>query len=91
MYKRQEYYLNKHAALVHKLLDPYGLVRVEADKGIGTAQPGAPAPYVAVGHMIFNSIEEMGKGLAAHDAELAADVPNFTTIKPLFQISEILE
>lgn len=86
-----DYYMNKHIPLVHKLLDDYGLARTEVDKGIGTAKPGAPAPFVAVAHLVFNSMEEMGKGLQAHDPELAADVPNFTTIKPQFQISEILK
>ena len=85
-----DYYMNKHLALVHKLLDPYGLVRAEGDKGIGTSEPGAPAPFVAIGHLIFNSIEDMQKGLQAHDADLAADMPNYTDMKPQFQISEII-
>ena len=86
-----DYYLNNHMALCHKLLDPYGLVRTEVDKGIGTAQPGADAPYKMIAHLIFESLEQMQKGLQAHDPELAADVPNFTTIRPRFQISEILK
>ena len=86
-----DYYLNKHIPLVHQLLDSFGLIRTEVDKGIGTAEPGAPAPYAVVAHLIFDSIEEMGKGLEAHDPELAADVPNFTDIKPQFQISEIMK
>jgi hypothetical protein len=40
--------------------------------------------------MVFDSMEDMKKGMMAHDAELAADVKNFTDIKPFFQISEIL-
>jgi uncharacterized protein (TIGR02118 family) len=86
-----DYYLNTHIPLVHKLLDPYGLVRIEVDKGIGTAKPGDSAPFVVVGYMVFNTIEEMQKGLQAHDPELAADVPNFTDIRPQFQISEIMK
>ncbi|MBW1801425.1 MAG: EthD family reductase [Deltaproteobacteria bacterium] len=86
-----DYYINKHIALCHKLLDPYGLVRTEVDKGIGTAEPGAPAPYVAVAHLIFNSMEDMQKGLEAHDPDLSADVPNYTEIKPRFQISEMIK
>ena len=86
-----DYYLNKHIPLVRQLLDSFGLVRTEVDKGIGTQEPGAPAPYAIIAHLIFNSIEEMGKGLGAHDPELAADVPNFTDIKPQFQISEMIK
>ncbi len=79
-----DYYMNKHMQLVHRLLDPYGLVKTEVDKGIGDS------PYMAVGHLIFNTIEDMQKGLQAHDPKLAADLVNFTDVKPQFQVSEIL-
>lgn len=84
------YYLSKHMALVHKLMDSMGLVRTEVDQGIGTAEPNAPAPYIAIGHLVFDSLENMQKALQEHDPTLAADVPNFTNIQPIFQISTIL-
>jgi uncharacterized protein (TIGR02118 family) len=80
-----DYYAKKHMQLVHKLLDPYGLVKSEVDKGMETA------PFVAMGHLIFNTIEDMQRGLEAHDSELAADLVNFTDIQPQFQISEIID
>ncbi len=79
-----DYYVNKHMKLVHKLLDSFGLVKTEVDKSVGTA------PYIAVGHLIFNTIEEMQKGLQAHDPELAADLVNFSDVQPQFQVSEII-
>jgi len=85
-----EYYIKQHIPLVHRLLDSYGLVRTEVDKGMGTAKPGAPAPFIAVGHLVFDSIDNMQKGLGAHDPDLAADLKNFTDIQPQFQISEML-
>ncbi len=84
------YYARTHMALVHKLLEPYGLVRTEIDKGVGSNPPGKPAPYVAVGHLVFNSMEEMKKGMQAHDPDLGEDLPNFTDIQPIFQISEMV-
>jgi uncharacterized protein (TIGR02118 family) len=80
-----DYYVKTHMALAHRLLDPFGLVKTEVDKSIGTA------PYMAVGHLIFNTMEDMQKGLQAHDPELAADVVNFTDVKPEFQVSEIIQ
>jgi uncharacterized protein (TIGR02118 family) len=80
-----DYYAKKHMQLVHKLLDSYGLVKSEVDKGMETA------PFVAMGHLIFKTIEEMQRGLQAHDSKLAADLVNFTDIQPQFQISEILD
>jgi len=79
-----EYYATKHMQLVHKLLDPFGLVKTEIDRGVGTA------PFIAVGHLIFNTLEEMQKGLEAHDPKLAADLANFSDIQPQFQVSEII-
>ena len=79
-----EYYKSKHMQLVHKLLDPFGLVETEVDKGIGEA------PYVAIGHLVFKKAADMQNALQTHDPELAADVANFTNIKPQFQVSEIL-
>lgn len=86
-----EYYLNKHIPLVHKLLDGCGLVRTEVDRGLGAGAPGAPAPYCTIAYLVFNSMEELQKGMAQHDPTLAADVPNFTTVQPLLQISEVLK
>ena len=84
-----EYYLNNHKALVHEKLDGLGLARIEADRGIGTAQPDAPAPYVAVGHLYYNTMEDFQRCMSCSDA-LMADIPNFTDIQPQIQISEVL-
>jgi uncharacterized protein (TIGR02118 family) len=86
-----DYYLGTHIPLVHKLLDPFGLVRTEVDKGIGSAGPDTKAPYAIICHMVFDSPEKMQEGLKAHDPTLAADVPNFTDIQPKFQVSEIVK
>jgi uncharacterized protein (TIGR02118 family) len=79
-----EYYASKHMGLVHRLLDSYGLIKSEVDKGMGDS------PYAAIGHLIFDNAENMQKGLEAHDPKLAADLPNFSDIKPEFQVSEII-
>ena len=80
-----DYYKTKHMNLVHRLLDPFGLVQTEVNKGVGDL------PFVAVGHLVFKSVEDMQKALQAHDPELAADLVNFSNIQPQFQISEILD
>jgi uncharacterized protein (TIGR02118 family) len=84
-----DYYMNNHIPLCRKRLEPYGLVRIEVDKGLDT--PEGPAPYLVVAHLVFESAEQMQKGLEAHDPELSADVKNYTEIQPFFQISEVLE
>jgi uncharacterized protein (TIGR02118 family) len=85
-----DYYLNSHMPFARKLFSPFGLVKAEVDKGIGSSKPGEPAPFVAIASLIFKSMEEFQKAAEAHDAELAVDLPNFTEIRPVFQISEIM-
>ena len=85
-----DYYAKKHMPLVRERWGGMGLVRYEVDKGLGGGAPGSPAPFVAAGHVYFNSLGELQKAAAAHGKELFADVPNFTNITPQVQISEIV-
>jgi uncharacterized protein (TIGR02118 family) len=85
-----DYYVTKHMKLVKEKFGPMGLVKTEVDKGLAGGAPGAPAPYVAIGHMVFNSIDDFLKANQAHSGDLGADIPNFTNIEPQFQISEIV-
>ena len=48
-----EYYAKEHMKIVHRLLDPFGLVESEVNKGVESA------PYLAVGHLVFKTIEDM--------------------------------
>jgi uncharacterized protein (TIGR02118 family) len=86
------YYTEKHIPIFKTRMRPFGLVRVEIDKGIAGSAPGAPPPYVTVALCVFNSLEELQKGFASHNVqEILADIPNFTNLEPQLQLSEILE
>jgi uncharacterized protein (TIGR02118 family) len=83
-----DYYTNKHIPAA-KQLTPLGLIRIEVEKGIGSAQPGAMAPYVAMAHLYFNTMEDMLR-CQSQSGDSMADIPNFTDIQPQIQIGEIL-
>jgi uncharacterized protein (TIGR02118 family) len=85
-----DYYVNRHMKLVRERLGSFGLVRTEVDKGVAGGAPGAPAPFVAVGHVYFNSLDGFQKGMGQHGKEIMGDVPNYTNIQPQIQISEII-
>jgi uncharacterized protein (TIGR02118 family) len=85
-----DYYVKKHMALVRERLGSFGLVRTEVDKGMGGGAPGAPAPFVAVGHVYFNRLEDFQKGMGQHGPEIMGDIPNYTNIQPQIQINEII-
>ncbi len=85
-----DYYLNTHGPLVNEQLNGRGLLKLEVDKGISSPDPSEPAPFVAIAYLTFNTVEEVHEGFKASGREIMGDIPNFTDIKPTFQISEIV-
>lgn len=84
-----DYYTGPHDRLVKERLEPYGLTRIEVDRGVGA--PGdEPPPCVAVGTLWFEAVEGIAEGLAAHGEEILGDVPNFSSVQPAIQISEVV-
>lgn len=83
-----DYYLNKHLPMVHRLLDPLGLVRSEIDKA---ADP--TSPFIAVGHLLFNSMEDCQNSFfnPKYGTEIAVDVSNYTNTSAQMQVSEIIK
>jgi hypothetical protein len=75
--------------LVRTLLKPYGLIKTEVDKGIsGGGQQSAP--YICVGHLYFETKDGYDRGVAEVGPIMRGDIPNFTNVSPVRQISEIL-
>lgn len=82
-----DYYVKIHMPLAGRLLQP---LQYEVDKGIGGGAPGAPAPYVAGCHFYFASLADFETAITAHVAELQADIPKYTNVPPVIQISEVV-
>ena len=85
------YYLGQHRELSRRLLSSRGLVRTEIDRGIGGFPPGTPPPYHAVGHLFFRTMTDMETALEATAAEFVADERNYTDVRSVVQISEVVE
>jgi uncharacterized protein (TIGR02118 family) len=83
------YYRDKHVPLVAARLGA-SLKSYSIDKGLAGDRAGSSAPYVAMVHLIYESIEDFQASFAPHAAELLADVPNYTNLDPIMQISEIV-
>jgi uncharacterized protein (TIGR02118 family) len=84
-----DYYLTKHIPLVKQRLGA-ALKAAAVDKGVSGGAPGSAATYVTVGHLSFDSVESFQKAFGPHSKELVGDIPNFTNIQPVMQISEIV-
>ncbi len=85
-----DYYTGKHVPMVGQLLESEGLILAEVDKGISGPDPSAPAPYVAMAHLYFNTVDEVHAAFSTHGRQIMSDLPNFTDIEPQVQISEIV-
>jgi uncharacterized protein (TIGR02118 family) len=82
------YYVNSHMPMVRqKLGDACKGVAVE--QGLAGGEPGSPPLYAAMGHLVFDSVEAFQAAFAAHAATIMADIPNYTTIQPIIQISDV--
>jgi len=84
-----DYYCNRHMPLVQQLVGP-ALKGVSVDRGLSSEEPGAPAPYVAIGHLLFDSVEDFRRSFGPHVPEIMADIPKYTNLEPMIQISEIV-
>jgi len=84
-----EYYRNRHMPLVKARLGD-ACKSCGIDKGLAGDNPGAPATYIAIGHVLGESIEALEAAYAPHADEIMGDITNFTNITPIAQVSEVL-
>ena len=85
-----DYYKTTHFDLVKERLNPLGLAGTGIEKGVAGGAPGEDAPFLCIGYLLFNTLEEFQQAMGQHGKELMADVPNFTNAQPVFQISEVV-
>jgi uncharacterized protein (TIGR02118 family) len=77
-----DYYKATHVAMCVEAWNP---LKSEIDKGLD-GQPNAAAV-----HLYFDSMEAFGAAMASpKTADIMADVPNYTNITPVMQISEVV-
>ncbi len=84
-----DYYCNKHLPLVGSLLG-VSLKGATVEKGIGGGAPGSIAPFAGMGNMYFDSVEEFQNAFGPNAEKIMGDLPNFTNIEPVIQVSEVL-
>jgi uncharacterized protein (TIGR02118 family) len=82
------YYCNSHMPMVRDSLGE-ACRKLEVDAGVGGGQPGAAAPFLAVAHMHFDSVEAFQGAFGPHAERIMGDIPNYTNVQPTVQISEV--
>lgn len=83
-----EYYRDKHMPMVKvKMGDACRYYTV--DRGIAGAAPGTPPTYIGMCHIFCDSVEAFQAGFGPLAKEILADIPNYTDLSPVLQISEV--
>jgi len=84
------YYLNIHMPRAIEHLSAHkGFQGVSVERGLTGETPDAPPPYIAVCHYRFDSVEDFLAAVTAHAALLQGDMPNYTDVQPVIQISAV--
>lgn len=83
-----DYYANKHMPMAASLFGD-SLKAMSIDKGVANGAPDRPLPYVAIGYFYFEDMDTFKSAMGANSETLRADVPNYTNILPMIQISEV--
>lgn len=85
-----DYYAEKHMPMLDSLFGD-SLKHLAIDEGVAGRTPDAPIPYLAIGYLYFNSLAEYQKAFGPNAEKILSDIPNYTNIQPIVQISEVIQ
>jgi uncharacterized protein (TIGR02118 family) len=83
-----DYCCNSHIPMVQEKLGAV-LKGVSVEQGIGGAEPGSRATYIAMNNLFFDSVDAFESDFGPHAEAIMGDIPNYTDIQPIIQISEV--
>jgi uncharacterized protein (TIGR02118 family) len=85
-----DYYLNTHMPRSIELLSKgKGYRGVSVEHGLGGAAPGSAPAHIAMCHYLFDTADDFMAAFLPHAAELQGDMPNYTDIETIIQLSEV--
>jgi uncharacterized protein (TIGR02118 family) len=59
------------------------------EQGLQGGEPDSPPAYVAMGHLYFESVDAFEAAFGPNAEEILGDIPNYTDIQPVIQLSEV--
>jgi len=83
-----DYYLKSHIPMVQKRLGP-ACKQVTVEEGVSGTDPGSKPAFSVTAHMLFDSADAFRAAFGPNAAEILSDIPNYTAIQPIVQISEV--
>ncbi|MBX2842998.1 MAG: EthD family reductase [Flammeovirgaceae bacterium] len=85
-----DYYSKKHMPMIASLFGE-SLKKLVIDKGISGRMPEDPMPYLAIGYLYFDKLSDYQNAFVPNAEKIVSDIPNYTNIQPVLQISEVLQ
>ena len=82
------YYLSKHMPMVQQKLGA-ALKGMTVDHGVSGALPGTDAAHRVIASLLFDSMEAFQNAFLPEAAEIQGDIPRYTNIAPVIQVSEV--
>jgi len=82
------YYCDVHMVKVQALMGD-SIKSVSVEEGISGIEPGSSPVYVAMANICFDTLDEFYAAFVPALEEISSDIPNFTEIEPILQISEV--
>ncbi|HVY56296.1 MAG TPA: EthD family reductase [Xanthobacteraceae bacterium] len=83
-----DYYVASHMPMVRQKLGA-ACKGIAVEQGIAGGAPGSQPTYVAMGHLLFDSVQSFQEAFAPHADSIMGDIPNYSSIQPVIQISEV--
>jgi uncharacterized protein (TIGR02118 family) len=82
------YYFQKHVPMVQQKLGP-AVKGLSVEQGLGGVEPGSPPTYAMMFHMLFDSLDAFQQAFGPHAEAIVGDIPNYTNVQPIVQISDV--
>lgn len=83
------YYREKHMPLVQARMGDK-LKKYSVDKGVAGGAPGTEATYLVICNLFCETAEAFESGFGPHAEEIMSDVPKYTDLSPVIQMSEVV-
>jgi uncharacterized protein (TIGR02118 family) len=83
-----DYYCNIHIPMVSELLGSV-VKGGSVDFGLAGGEIDEKAPFIAIGCLTFDTVEDFKTSFDPHAEEIMSDIPNYTNTQPQIQISEV--
>jgi uncharacterized protein (TIGR02118 family) len=84
-----DYYRDRHMPMLKQLVGD-ACRRYTIDKGLIGAHAAAPAAYIGMCHIFFDSVSAFQAAFAPHAKKIMADIANYTDLAPVIQVSEVV-